>query len=135
VRLGESWARGPVILSWADSEKGALDTRDGHNVVLHEFAHQFDSFNGVVDGVPILNKGQRFAEWEKVFIDAYMRLVDKVEHGHASVINAYGATGHQEFFAVAVEVFFERPAALKHEEPEVYHQLAELFWLDPVTWN
>ena len=135
VRLGESWARGPVILSWADSEDGALNDRDGRNVVLHEFAHQFDGLNGSADGVPILNRGQNFATWEKVFVDAYLRLSANVESGRSSLISAYGATGHEEFFAVAVELFFERPADLKAAEPEVYEQLAQLFWLDPVTWN
>jgi Mlc titration factor MtfA (ptsG expression regulator) len=38
-RLGESWARGAVVLSWDDVVAGAADIHDGHNVVLHEFAH------------------------------------------------------------------------------------------------
>jgi spermidine/putrescine-binding protein len=45
VRLGESWPRGPVILSWAHSESGALNDTDGHNVVIHEFAHQIDDLS------------------------------------------------------------------------------------------
>ena len=38
VRTGESWDRGPVVLLWVDSKQGALDDRDGLNVVLREFA-------------------------------------------------------------------------------------------------
>ncbi|MEM6897903.1 MAG: zinc-dependent peptidase, partial [Pseudomonadota bacterium] len=52
VRIGESWARGPVILSWADSVRGAFIDDDGHNVVFHEFAHQLDDLSGNTDGVP-----------------------------------------------------------------------------------
>ena len=52
-----------------------------------------------------------------------------------TVFAAYGAEKPEEFFAVAVEVFFERPVAHKRAEPEVYEQLAKLFRLEPTTWN
>ncbi|MEX0276888.1 MAG: zinc-dependent peptidase [Ruegeria sp.] len=134
VRTGESWDRGPVILSWAHSRQGALDDHDGQNVVFHEFAHQIDDLSGSTNGVPVLNKGQSFAEWEKVFLTAYDAHVHAVDTGRHTVIDPYGATGHEEFFAVSVEVFFERPRALKNEVPEVYDQLSKLFRLDPVEW-
>lgn len=135
VRVGESWARGPVVLSWADAKQGALDDKDGHNVVFHEFAHQIDDLSGHTDGVPILNRIQKFSDWERVFVTAFKRHVQNVENGHRTVIGAYGAVGPEEFFAVAVEVFFKNPAALKHEEAEVYEQLESLFQLDPSTWK
>ena len=52
-----------------------------------------------------------------------------------TVLDDYGASKPEEFFAVAVEVFFERPVDLKHCEPAVYEQLSALFRLDPVTWR
>ena len=134
VRLGESWARGPVVLSWPHSEGGSRNDEDGHNVVLHEFAHQFDNLSGHTDGAPLMSKGQSFAEWSRVFLAAYEAHVENVQKGRKTVLDAYGATAHQEFFAVAVEVFFEKPARLKREEPEVYAQIAELFRLDPANW-
>ncbi|WP_170468543.1 zinc-dependent peptidase [Ruegeria arenilitoris] len=134
VRTGESWDRGPVILSWRHSELGALNDHDGQNVVLHEFAHQIDDLSGGTNGVPILSDGQTFAEWERVFLTAYDAHVHAVEHGRNTVIDPYGATGHEEFFAVSVEVFFEKPRALKSEVPEVYDQLSKLFRLDPAEW-
>lgn len=135
VRTGESWSRGPVVLSWAHTEQGAMNDKDGHNVVLHEFAHQIDDLSGHTDGAPILNGGQSFAVWERVFINAYERHVQNVERGQKTVLDDYGAERLEEFFAVAVEVFFERPMALKREESEVYEQLSELFRLDPLTWR
>ncbi|MEM6658660.1 MAG: M90 family metallopeptidase [Pseudomonadota bacterium] len=134
VRTGESWDRGPVILSWAHSRQGAMNDHDGHNVVFHEFAHQIDDLSGGTDGVPVLNPGQSYAEWEHVFVTAYDAHVAAVENGHRTVIDPYGAEGHEEFFAVSVEVFFERPLALKDAVPEVYEQLSKLFRLDPADW-
>ncbi len=135
VRTGESWARGPVVLSWAHSQQGALDETDGHNVVLHEFAHQIDNLSGHTDGAPPMNKGQSFAEWAQVFTEAYQRHAHKVSTGQHTLIDAYGAEGQEEFFAVVSEVFFERPAALKADEPLVYGELSTLYQLDPVTWH
>jgi MtfA peptidase len=56
VRTGESWARGPVILSWTHAREGAANDHDGHNVVFHEFAHQIDDLSGHTDGVPNLSE-------------------------------------------------------------------------------
>jgi Mlc titration factor MtfA (ptsG expression regulator) len=121
------------VISWADAKRGAIDDKDGHNVVFHEFAHQIDALSGRTDGIPVLNKDQRFAAWERVFVSAFKKHVLNVESGHRTVFEAYGAAGPKEFFAVAVEVFCERPVALKCEEAAVYQQLASLFRLDPST--
>ena len=132
--LGESWNRGPVVLSWDDALHGGLDANDGHNVVIHEFAHQLDSLTGHTNGIPILRKGQRYAHWEKAMLEAYQGHVARVENGHRTLIDPYGATNHEEFFAEAVVTFFEKPQAMQREEPALYSQLAELLALDPAQW-
>lgn len=134
VRTGESWSRGPVILSWEHTKQGAINETDGHNVVFHEFAHQIDDLSGHTDGAPNLSDGQNFADWERVFVQAYDSHIQYLQAGRTTVFDDYGASGHEEFFAVAVEVFFERPVVLKLKEPAVYEQLAMLFQLDPATW-
>lgn len=134
VRTGESWSRGPVILSWAHSQKGAANDADGHNVVFHEFAHQLDDLSGQTDGVPKLGANHSYTEWARVFEAAYKNHVRRVQKRKSTVIDAYGAEGYEEFFAVSVEVFFEKPASLKQEAPDVYEQLSRLFQLDPATW-
>lgn len=135
VRLGESWSRGQVVLSWADVESGAANPDDGRNVVLHEFAHQFDDLTGATNGVPVLAEGQDFETWERVFLRAYTRLRRRAETGRGSVLDTYGAQSHAEFFAVAIEAFFEKPKALHEDEPELYGQLTELLKLDPARWG
>ncbi|MEM6474950.1 MAG: M90 family metallopeptidase [Pseudomonadota bacterium] len=133
--LGESWARGPVVLSWDHALQGGLDERDGHNVVIHEFAHQLDALTGHTNGIPILRKGQGYAGWEKAMLDAYNDHVERVQLGYQTLIDPYGATNHEEFFAEAVVTFFERPRELRREEPALYAQLAELLALDPAAWG
>ena len=134
VRIGESWARGPVILSWEHTEKGALNSNDGHNVVMHEFAHQLDELSGYTDCAPILQRDHSQGEWNRAFYDAFTRLEDDVNAGRKTKIDPYGATSPEEFFAVVVELFFERPAELHHEEPKIYEQLSKFFKLDPINW-
>jgi Mlc titration factor MtfA (ptsG expression regulator) len=135
VRIGESWSRGPVILSWHHVQDGAFGYEDGTNVVLHEFAHQLDDRSGHTNGIPILSEGQTFNDWERDFVDAYKRHVNSVERGLETVIDPYGAEGYEEFFAVAVEAFFELPSALENSEPSIYNQLSLLLNLDPVRWS
>ncbi|MFW2350868.1 zinc-dependent peptidase [Qipengyuania sp.] len=133
--LGESWARGPVVLSWDDALQGGLDAQDGHNVVIHEFAHQLDGLSGHVDGIPILRKGQAYAGWEQAMLDAYREHGERLDWGERTLIDPYGATNHQEFFAEAIVAFFEKPTALRSEEPALYAQLAQLLALDPARWD
>jgi len=135
VRTGESWSRGPVILSWAHSQQGALDDHDGHNVVIHEFAHQFDDRSGRTDGVPLLNRAQSHAKWVEVFLDGFARHQRLAAQGRQTVIDPYGATGHEEYFATSVEAFFERAVDLRAAEPDVYAKLADVFQLDPAGWS
>ncbi|MEM7780095.1 MAG: M90 family metallopeptidase [Pseudomonadota bacterium] len=135
VTLGESWARGPVILSWDHALHGGLVTNDGHNVVIHEFAHQLDGLSGYTNGIPLLSKGQSYAGWEAAMLEAYEHQVTQVQRGEETLIDPYGATNHEEFFAEAIVTFFERPYALKREEPALYAQLAQLLALDPAGWN
>jgi Mlc titration factor MtfA (ptsG expression regulator) len=47
------------------------------------------------------------------------------------VLDHYGATDHAEFFAVATEAFFERPAELQQERPELYDALRRYYRQDP----
>ncbi|MGB3795335.1 MAG: M90 family metallopeptidase [Alteraurantiacibacter sp.] len=133
--LGESWQRGPVVLSWDHALQGGLDATDGHNVVIHEFAHQLDGLSGHTNGVPILRKGQGFAGWEKAMLDAFDGHVTRVESGRPTLVDAYGAKNHQEFFAEAIVTFLEKPQALRREEPALYKQLAKLLALDPAQWT
>ncbi len=135
TRVGESWMRGPVVLSWAHAEHGAFVDDDGHNVVIHEFAHQLDALSGETDGAPVLGDGadgaQAPTQWAAVFREAYGRLTEDVEAGRETFLDPYGATKPAEFFAVVVEFFFEKPEELKAREPALYIELVAYFGFEP----
>jgi Mlc titration factor MtfA (ptsG expression regulator) len=130
-RLGESWHRGPVVLSWDDVLYDATDTHDGCNVVYHEFAHQLDDENGPADGVPPLTDRAMYDDWARVLTAEYERLVENVKHHRRTLIDEYGATNPAEFFAVVTETFFCKPVQLKNKHPELYEQFKIFYNQDP----
>lgn len=131
---GESWDFGKIVLSWEDTLHGAHLPDDGHNVVIHEFAHQLDQENGTANGAPILGKGQSYKCWSKVFSAQFDLLKEQATAGVPSLFNYYGATNPAEFFAVASEVFFEQSNKFNREYPTLYKQLKQYYKVDPVYW-
>lgn len=132
---GESWSQGQVILSWNDTVQGAAVADDGHNVVIHEFAHQLDQENGSANGAPPMAGGAaRVQRWTRVFSDAFTQLQAQVQRGEPSLLDDYGATNPAEFFAVVSEVFFEQTQQLAAEHPALYQELRAFYRVDPLSW-
>ena len=132
--LGESWNNGRVILSWDDVRRGIADFSDGHNVVLHEFAHQLDAESGMTNGAPAL-RSNSYRAWAAVFTENFEDLSLRSMRGLDTVMDEYGATNPAEFFAVATETFFEKPHQLYDRRPELYRQLQQYYQLDPREWS
>ncbi|MFD2271993.1 zinc-dependent peptidase [Undibacterium arcticum] len=69
--LGESWSDDRVILAWDHVKRSNADLgvghEVGHDVVLHEFAHQLDSESGSTNGAPYLMSRARYERWSAVF--------------------------------------------------------------------
>ncbi|MEM6883420.1 MAG: M90 family metallopeptidase [Verrucomicrobiota bacterium] len=135
ARLGESWSTGTVVLAWDSVEHGAYDTKDGHNLVMHEFAHQLDQLDGTADGAPDLGEHSRYISWARVLGQEYEDLEERLFQGKDSVFDAYGATDPAEFFAVVTETFFEKPKQMKKRHPELYDQFRNFYKLDPLEWS
>jgi MtfA peptidase len=132
-RLGESSSRGVVVLAWDNVLSGAADVHDGHNVVLHEFAHQLDQESGGGDGAPALPRRSAYVAWARVLGHEYDALVREVGRHHRTLIDQYGTTNPAEFFAVVTETFFEKPQALRARHPELYRQLQDFYLQDPAS--
>ncbi len=127
---GESWLRGPVILSWEDVERDTFHDHSGHNVILHEFAHKLDGLNGVTNGMPPLRRNMSLKKWSVALSGAYDVLCKQVAAGEPTFINPYAANNPAEFFAVLSEYFFTAPNILKKNCSDAYEQLV-LFYQQP----
>jgi Mlc titration factor MtfA (ptsG expression regulator) len=135
VLNGESWETGQLVLSWDDTLSGGMNSGDGYNVVLHEFAHQLDLGSGAMNGTPQLdNSAQRHA-WAAAFTPAFTELRASVEAGGNTWLDPYAASEPAEFFAVLTEAFFELPRELAGEYPVLYACLREYYRVDPGTWG
>ena len=135
TRAGESWHRGPIVLSWGDVIRGVTDDSDGFNVVLHEFAHKLDEENEGTDGLPMLHADHHYREWVDVLGRDYEALEKRVMRGDNHVLDDYGLESPPEFFAVATESFFEKPKAMKERLPDLYEQLRRFYCVDPAGWG
>ncbi len=133
ILLGEAWQGGEVILSWRDVIAGDLNPNDGKNVGLHEFAHQLDMEDGVADGTPPMPM-KLYSRWVHIMNREYEKIKSLYEKGKRSILDRYAITNAAEFFAVATEVFFEKPKKLQKEEPELYELLKSYYNLDPASW-
>jgi Mlc titration factor MtfA (ptsG expression regulator) len=133
--LGESWQNGKVILAWDNVLHGARNFVDGSNVVLHEFAHQLDSESGSTNGAPILVGKNCLRTWAGTFSEEFEELQRDAWKGKRSLIDHYGATNPAEFFAVATETFFEKPAQMARHHAELFEVLECYYRIDPREWH
>ena len=130
-RLGEAWLRGPVVLSWDATRKGAANEDDGRNVVYHEFAHKLDMIDGYADGTPPARNRKDYETWTKVAEQEFERLKAETDRGKRTLLDAYGATNQAEFFAVTTEVFFEEPERMRDRHKDLYRCLVNFYGQTP----
>ena len=123
-----------LVLAWDDAKAGAADPDDGHNLVLHEFAHQLDFEDGSTDGTPMLESGAQARAWARVFEEELEALRRAADAGELTVLDPYGAEDPAEFFAVATETFFERGRALAQRHARLYAELRRFYQQDPASW-
>lgn len=118
---------GIIIISWDDFVHGYAHSRDAHNVGLHELAHAL-WFEDMIE-----NNEHRFldrhllANWNRQATAHVTRIKQREPH----FFRDYAGTNQAEFFAVAVEYFFEQPKEFKKAEPELYGTLSGLLKQDP----
>lgn len=86
------------------------------------------------DGVPLLSSDEAYQTWANVLGDHCNELIDRVQRKKKTILDPYGATNPAEYFAVATEVFFEKPRQLKKKQPELYAELNAFYKLDPASW-
>lgn len=128
---GEAVQGGPVMLSWRDVREAGRPGATGYNVVVHEFVHVLDLADGASDGVPLLPPGLARSDWLSVLEPQFESFAQRTEAQEDTALDPYGATGIDEFFAVASESFFVNPHGLAAEHAPLYALLSRLFGQDP----
>ena len=116
-----------IVFSWRGIVEGLDNQNDGINLLLHEFAHALWLEHKLVNSYTILDEDViiRFERYAK---NEMASLAADEQH----FFRKYAFKNIEEFFAVAVENFFERPALFKQAQPELYIILAQLFKQDPI---
>jgi len=127
MHYGEVNPRGIIVLSWKRLLKGHEITDDAVNLGLHEMAHALmhtiihsndheDGLDPFLRDIVALSKN----EMQKI----------KSEDHH--LFRRYAGTNIYEFFAIAIENFFEVPQDLNRELPKLYKYLVRLLKQDPL---
>ncbi len=134
-RLGEAWYRGPVILNWSDILDARSGPNQGHQLAVHELAHQMDMGNSIsADGIPPLPAGIDSRQWERNYERELQAARDFSSQGYNILIDSYGLSSLAEFFAVTSELFFQMPNELAQFHPKVFELLLQFYRVDWRIW-
>ncbi|MEJ2005060.1 MAG: zinc-dependent peptidase [Cyclobacteriaceae bacterium] len=118
---GEVNRAGIIVLSWKNFLQGYAEKGDGRNLGLHEMAHAMLLENQITNNEYEFLSKTHLNHWYGLAENE----MDKIRSGN-SIFRKYGASNIHEFFAVAVEVYFEQPRELLSSHPDLYYSLASL---------
>lgn len=118
-----------IYLSWNNFIREYNDYSDGENVGLHEMAHALTYVNFTAqDGIDNSFK-KKFYEFSPIARPIFNRM----QQGETNLLDKYAATNYEEFWAVCIETFFERPFPFREKMPDLYFALCRLLNQDPTT--
>ncbi|MEQ9299374.1 MAG: zinc-dependent peptidase [Cyclobacteriaceae bacterium] len=117
-----------IVLSWPSFVKGYIEHDSGRNLGLHEMAHALHLENRIPNEEFGFLDPAAFKSWR----EHAHKAMEEIRIGQNQLLRAYASTDVYEFFAVAVEYFFERPKELKHAMPQTYGLLVKLLNQDPI---
>ncbi len=119
-----------IYLSWDNFVRGFDNYTDADNVGIHEMAHALAYVNFMAGD----NDGQDEAFIQRFYqFSAVARpIFEAMQKGEPTLLNAYAATNYNEFWAVAVETFFEQSLRMKVDMPILYEALCHLLNQDPL---
>lgn len=121
---------GTIGLSWEAVKEGMESNSDGNCVVIHEFAHGLDLYDGNFDGLPLL------------FEPGILRpLIDRIYKEHEKICNRSAnwpdimkrnkIEDISEFFAVLTEIYFEQPELLQKKNKSLYNLMKKIYRYEP----
>ena len=84
--------------------------------------------DGKADGIPSGTNWFATAPWIQPMADR----IQKIRRGQCkAILRDYAGVNQAEFFAVAVETFFEQPEKMKQQDPELFKLMHSYFNVDP----
>lgn len=111
---------GYIHYSWEDFIKGYQTESDKINLGLHELAHALY--------VDRFHQSDSY-EWRLWKMKA-LSVMETEQKSQSSLFRVYGKTNLDEFWAVAVEYFFEDPITFKNKYPDFYSATAYILKQD-----
>ncbi len=121
---------GIIVLSWRAFLEGLVDEDDGINLGVHEVAHALklenqirhnDEFNFISASISQDYRTHMASEKEKM------------KAGENSPFRETALINDDEFFAVVLENFFERPEVFSEQRPEFYKTMTLLMQQNPLV--
>jgi len=119
-----------IYLSWDNFMKGICGQTPNCNVGLHEMGHALAYVNFITE----TDQDKHFKKEFKNFSKFARPIFADMQEGKKNILGEYASTNYHEFWAVAVETFFENPVRFKHELPELYTAMAQLLNQDPLSF-
>ena len=126
---GEILEGGPLMLAWSDVQAAGETAKQAYNVVIHEFIHVMDLRDGQADGCPPMPAQQRRQKEYVQFCEstqAWQRF-GALLHSNAPLLDPYGMTSIDEFFAVAAEAYFVQRTRFLNDYPSLGQQFDAFF--------
>ncbi|PRY86725.1 zinc-dependent peptidase [Mongoliibacter ruber] len=121
---------GMIVLSWEKFVEGFMHSQSGVNLGIHEMAHAMKLENQIH-----YNRESNFFNphrWE-VYAKEAKQEQNKILKGESDIFRASAGKNMHEFFAVALEVFFEKPLEFSTYNPKLYKSLVYLLKQDPLA--
>jgi Mlc titration factor MtfA (ptsG expression regulator) len=121
---------GIIVLSWNSFLQGLSLPNDGMNLGIHEMAHALKLENQIH-----YNKESDFFNPKRwvIYADLAKEEMEKIKSGKSSFFRDSASKDPHEFFAIALENFFEKPSDFQEYNPELYKSLVFLLKQDPLV--
>lgn len=117
-----------IYLSWDNFIKGVKGLTPYCNVGLHEMGHAL----AYVTFITETEEDKHFKKEFKNFSKVARPIFASMQQGNRNLLGEYAAVNYHEFWAVAVETFFENPVCLRQDLPELYDAMGRLLKQDPL---
>ncbi|MFD2037216.1 zinc-dependent peptidase [Belliella marina] len=121
---------GIIVMSWENFVRGFINPQDGVNLGIHEIAHALKLENQIH-----YNRESNFFNprlWGR-YSEIAKQEIHKIRSQEPTLFRSSAGKNEHEFFAVALEVFFEKSLEFKSYNERLYQSLVYLLRQDPMV--